>query len=116
MTIRSYLFFNLLALALSSKTDNPEVSSIYKGSSESLFAASVNRPHSSSCKDPLLSLDASIIASNPNNLMPSWSLDISSENTATPNLSPSAALYAIFKASDVLPMLGLPAIMIRSEG
>ena len=113
---RSCDFFNLLHFAFISSTLIAELSSIKMGSSVSRLAESVKRSHSLSLKNPVLNLVASILASNPNILMPSCCLDISREKTATAFPVLFAALYPILRARAVFPILGLPAIMIRSEG
>jgi ABC-type oligopeptide transport system ATPase subunit len=61
-------------------------SSIKIGNFESLSVDSIKRVHSLSCSAPFLSLDASIIPSRPNSLIPSCILDISRENRAVPIL------------------------------
>ena len=96
------------------------VSSIYKGSSAIFFEVSINLSNCSSEILPrLISLDL-ILDCSANILVDNCSDDISSEKKAIEDVFPlscnfCAALNAIFVAKAVLPIDGLPAIIIKSD-
>ena len=96
------------------------VSSIYKGSSEIFFEVSINLSNCSSEILPLLMSFDLILDCSDKILVDNFSYDISSEKKAIEDFSPFscnflAALKAMLVAKAVLPIEGLPAIIIKSD-
>ena len=96
------------------------VSSIYNGSSEIFFDVSKNLSNCSSEILPRLISFELILACSDIILVDNCSDDISSEKKAIEDFLPllcsfCAALKAILVASEVLPIEGRPAIIIKSD-
>ena len=91
------------------------VSSMNRRASERRPAAVVSLGQSDSPRNPLRIFWESTRASEESMRMASCSLAISSEKTATGTPSSTEQYWAMLRAKAVLPMLGRPAMMTRSE-
>ena len=103
------------ALAFISRTVIAGVSSMKIRASASLPAAVVSFGQSPSRRNPFLTRCESTRASEVSMRMAICSFDISRENIATGLSASMAACWAMLRAKEVFPMLGRPAMMMRSE-
>src|SRR5215831_4132744 len=104
------------ALARRSKIESEGVSSIYNGAFSRSFTLVDNCSHSCFSSFPVRSFSEDNPVSDEIKRVINCTDDISKENTATGALKSIAMFLAIESTKAVLPIPGLAAIIIKSEG